>query len=302
MTLDILVNNWKKGKLVYAVAAFYALGCASGTASSGDENQGGSTVSTPDEGGAAGFAGSGGNGGSEEVCLPNNSLICHEDGVYWQDSCGTLGQLKEDCSNKQVCGNGQCVYDCSMATPTSSCSEQNCAFYDTFDYGTCKWDIKTGAPYTSNEKLHLEGNSIVEAKGGPFSLSPACNGDFVAQYKVELLPSAQGTVKISHRNQNPNFSGITVTHYPFSENNKIGLNCNGYETEIGDYDLHLQKKLTVKKFGNRLELFVDDVYITKVACNETTDPTPANAMIMAAGSAVLPQEMKIDDVSLYCLN
>ena len=64
--------------------------------------------------------------------------------------------------------------------------------------------------------------------------------------------------------------------------------------------LHTQKKLVVKKIGNLLELYVDDVYATKVACNGTTDPTPVYAMIISAGSAVLPQAMNIDDVTLYC--
>lgn len=264
-----------------------------------EENQGGNTGASQEEGGAASFGGIGGNGGSEEVCLPNNSFICHEGDVYWQDSCGELGSMYQSCSEKEICENGLCLYDCSMVTPNSGCPEQNCAFYDSFADEICKWNINSGAPEVSNEKLYLEGNDIVEAKG-LFTLASACNGDFIAQYKAELLDgSTQGSLKISHRNTDPNFSGITLTDYP-TNNNKIILDCNGYEVMAGDFDLHAQKKLVVKKIANLLELYVDDVYITKVTCNETTDPTPAYAIVISAGSAVLPQAMKVDDITLYC--
>ena len=303
MDLESIIKiTRRKSELVLPallVGTLSSLGCAK--AESDYQEQQGGSAGSPQEGGAAGFGGMGGNGGTEEKCVPNASLTCHEGDVYWQDSCWTLGQLKEDCSNKQVCGNGQCVYDCSMATPASGCTEQNCSFYDAFDYDTCKWNINFGTPVVMNEKVHLEGTDLVEAKAGPFSLSPACNGDFIAQYKVELLPNSTGSVTVSHRNQNPDFSGITITHYP-DKNNNIGLNCNGYEISVGNVDLHTQKKLEVRKTAYRLELYVDNAFASYVLCNQTETPTPVYKMNISAGSAVLPQGMKIDDVSLYCLN
>ncbi len=285
------------------VGTLTSVGCAR-TSSDHQEQQGGNAGSSH-QGGAAGFdgaAGYGGNGGSEEACVPNNSLTCHEGEVYWQDSCGNVGQLKEECPEKQLCENEQCVYDCNATTPTSGCMEQHCSFYDTFDYGTCKWDNKFGAPVVMNEKLRLEGNDLVETKGGPFSLASVCNGDFVARYKVELLPNSTGTLKVSHRNSNPNFSGITITHYPFNENNTLTLDCNGYEVSVGGFDLQTQKKLEVRKTVYRLELYVDNAFASHVLCNQTETPTPVYKMVMAAGSAALPQAMNIDDVALYCSN
>ncbi len=299
MALESLVN---KKEVFFLVIT--AVGCASGVTIN-DNHQGGNTSSTG-EGGAAGFVSNGGAGGSEEVCFPNNSLICHNGDAYWQDSCGKLGQLEKDCSEKQVCDNGQCVYDCSMLTPVSGCTEQNCAFYDAFDYGTCKWNIKTGSPYTLNNKLHLEGNALIQAKNPPdpdglFTLSSLCNSDFIMQYKAELLSNAQGSLSISHRNNNPNFSGITITHYPLAENNKIMFECNGNGLVLGEtFDLHTEKTLKVHKIRNNLNLYVDNVLSASITCNG--ESTPVYKMIVAAGSAVLPQAMKVDDVTLYCQN
>ena len=300
MTIESLIKTWKKEALPVLIVG--SLGCATAAPYQG-ENQGGSAGST-EEGGAAGY---GGIGGSEEVCTPNKAIICQEGNVYWQDSCGELGQMYQECTEEQICVNAQCVdkpVDCSMVTPTSGCIEDNCAFHDGFENDLCKWNVNAGAPYVSGavseERLVIEGNAIVECKGLNV-LSSDCNGDFIARYRVELLDASSGSLKISHRNYDPNFSGITITHYPFAEDSKITLDCNGYQvTAAEDYDLHTQNKLEVEKVGNLLMLYVDDVYTTKVACNATSDPTPANAMIISAGSAVLPQGMKIYDVTLYC--
>ena len=304
MTLESLLRVGPKR--ILPLLATLSLGCATAAPYDGNQGQGGNAGSQ-EEGGAAGFGGTGGQGGSPEVCLPNNALICHEGDVYWQDGCGELGNVYQECTEEQVCENAQCIdkpVDCSMVTPTSGCIEDNCAFYDSFENDLCKWNVNAGAPYVSGaaseEKLVIEGNAIIEAKGLNI-LSPDCNGDFMAQYKAELLNTGQGSLKVSHRNFDPNFSGITLTHYSASNDGEIILDCNGYELAVvGGYDLHNQKKLEVRKIGNKLELYVDDVYATKVACNGTTDPTPVYAMIISAGSAVLPQAMNIDDVTLYC--
>jgi len=234
MTLELILKTLKQDlKTLFIIGSFSALGCAEGVdaTSNNNHNQGGNDR-TYQEAGAAGFGGNGGSAGSDGICIPNNSMTCINEDVYWQDSCGNLGELFQDCSEKQICSeNGttaECVYDCSLVTPTSSCVEQNCSFYDSFENGLCKWDINSGAPYISGaeseEKLHLEGNSLVEGKD-LYTLSPGCNGDFIAQYKAELNKNAQGSLKISHRNDNPNFSGLTITHfpygYPYNENNTI---------------------------------------------------------------------------------
>ena len=310
MILESIIKTFElKQKTLPLIVAgtISALGCANGVTeenpgeNSYTYNQGGN-AGTSQQGGAAGFdhIDIGGTTSSEDQCVPNTYIICHDGNVYWEDSCGKLGEINVLCSDNKICDNGQCVPDCSMVTPTSGCQEQTCSFYDSFKEDTCKWYVISGAPYVSNDKLQLQGKALLGVKS-ILNLSSDCYGNFIAQYNVELLnANTPGSLKISHRNADPNFSGLTITHYPSNENNKIILDCNAHEVVAGDFDLHAQKRFKVRKTENQLELYVNDQIATSVTCSNSNNSTPVNAMYVSAGSAVIEQAMKIDDVTIYC--
>jgi len=292
MTLEsILKNGEVKRNLLFSTllaGSLSGLGCASTVIV--EQNQGGNAGS--EQSGAAGF---GGFGGSEEICNPNASLICHESDVYWQDSCGELGDLYQTCLATQICENGQCVQDCSMTTPTSGCLEQNCAFYDSFENDLCKWYTFSGTPSVSSEVLDVNGKTLVQASG-PITLPSAGDGDFISRYTIQLLDTNSGSVDISYRIESPT-SGLTL-HHTYENNNKIFLHCNNHTT-IVDTDLHTQKKIEVRKKGNNLALQVDDV-ITTIPCNDNDNPILVNNIQFYLGSSVIEQDFKIDDIMVYC--
>lgn len=52
----------------------------------------------------------------QECCTANTSSACVGNDLYWFDSCGSQGSLKEDCGNNN-CLNGACVVDTSPSPP-----------------------------------------------------------------------------------------------------------------------------------------------------------------------------------------
>src|SRR3989344_1858199 len=296
MTLERLIQNLNlKQPLPWlVVGAISALGCESSVIIYLSENQGGGSPISRQVG----------VGGSEEVCIPNISTVCKDGNAYWQDSCGKFGEMYQLCSESQTCEKGQCVKkqpDCSMVTPTSGCQEQNCSFYDSFQNDLCKWNVITGSPYVSTEKLILEGEALVTVKD-KLTLPASCNGDFIGEYKTQLLhPETSGSIKISHQNKYPSggLNGLILTHLSNNENNKIILECNGYDMTVGDYDLHNQRRLKVQKIGSQLTLYVDNKLAGALTCNNTNNPAPVSDMYVYAGSfTATPQAMKVDDVTV----
>ena len=68
----------------------------------------------------------------------------------------------------------------------------------------------------------------------------------------------------------------------------------------GDYDLHTEKILRVEKIGSQLNLYVNNKIAGSLTCNSTNNPAPVSDMYVYAGSAIEPQAIKVDDVTLYC--
>jgi hypothetical protein len=60
------------------------------------------------------------------VCTANASADCYAGDVYFHDSCGNLGSLKQDCANG--CSNGACVTCTSHAT--TKCYAGDLYWYD----------------------------------------------------------------------------------------------------------------------------------------------------------------------------
>ncbi|MCX6750186.1 MAG: hypothetical protein NTZ83_01900, partial [Candidatus Pacearchaeota archaeon] len=47
--------------------------------------------------------------GSTPVCTENSYSQCYYNDVYWYNSCGGRGNIKEDCNSDQTCTSGACV-------------------------------------------------------------------------------------------------------------------------------------------------------------------------------------------------
>lgn len=64
----------------------------------------------PNLGGSDG--GSYSDGGVPNYCYPHSKTICHQGDVYWQDSCGNLENLAQECTPQQDCRQGECKDIC----------------------------------------------------------------------------------------------------------------------------------------------------------------------------------------------
>ncbi|MDO8428550.1 MAG: hypothetical protein Q7S92_05035 [Candidatus Diapherotrites archaeon] len=67
--------------------------------------------------------------GAYKSCTANTNWWCSSGDVYWYDSCGTRGSLKQDCTASQTCSVDVCVNTCTSHT-SSSCSNGDVYWYN----------------------------------------------------------------------------------------------------------------------------------------------------------------------------
>ena len=306
MTLESIVQLLKPKPLklsnLLSIGAISLMGCSgSVVVYSQTENQGGSAGD--DQGGAAGFGefgGFGGSGGSEEECTLKVGTLCKEGDVYWVDSCSNIGDLYQLCSETQTCQEGQCVekeQDCMPITPATGCQELSCVFYDSFENQLCKWDTISGAGKVENQTLFVTDKTLLDTKE-MISLYGECNGNFTAQYKLQLLDGMSGSFYFSHQNEKMTAGAMmNIIQTPEYEN-KVFLRCNDNEKVIEGFNLHNGNPFTMKRAENELSLYVNNTLAGSVDC--TNMYAPITKMHFYLGSANTPQGFKIDDISINC--
>ena len=298
MKLETILQKSGKSVLSSLLAATltYAAGCHAVTTIPGTstyQNEGGH--------GGNGAGGEGGSGGNVPQCTPHAKVDCFQGDVYWNNSCNELEELFQHCTAAQKCENGMCVdkYNCPQNIDLiAGCQEQGCQLYDAFKNDVCLWNIITGIPSVTNEKLAATGTSLLGLKNKA-TIPAACNNDFAVKYTVQTnTPDVPGSYMISLRDASPDSTGVTFTHM-YGENNKIILQCNGFQETFGDFDLKNIQNVEVRKTGILFNLYVEGKSSASVACTNVT-PFPINKVDLALGSAVISQNFTLDDVMLYC--
>jgi hypothetical protein len=106
---------------------------------------------------------SGGNCNPEPTCTPEDIWKCYNDNLYYYDSCGNRGSLKDNCSNgcsQTATGYGICQ---SAPTCTNECSsgQKRCSGIlpqvCTLSNGCYKWTASDNNTVCGSDKLCLNG-------------------------------------------------------------------------------------------------------------------------------------------------
>jgi len=304
MKLETIVQQSGKPILsailpIFTAALAYNAGCSAVTFMEGNptpQNEGGNGGN-----GGSGTGGQGGNGGEAPQCTPHAKLDCFQGDAYWNNSCNQLEDLFQHCTAAQKCENGACVdkYNCPKNIDlVADCQEQGCQLYDAFKNDICLWDVITGIPSVMNEKLAVTGTNLLELKN-KVNVPANCNNDFAVKYTVQTnTPDVPGSYMISLRDASPDSTGITFTHM-YGQNNKIILQCNGFQETFGDFDLKNIKNIEVRKEGALFNLYLENKPSASLTCTNVT-PFPINKVDLQLGSAVFSQNFTLDDVTFYC--
>lgn len=243
----------------------------------------------------------GGKGGEAPQCIPHAKLNCFQGDVYWNNSCDQLEELYQQCSATQKCENGACIdkYICPKNIDlVANCQEQGCQLYDTFKNDVCLWNVITGISSVTNEKLAVAGTNLLELKN-KVSIPSHCDSDFAVKYTVQTNTSdIPGSYMISLRDASPESTGVTFTH-SYDQNNKIILQCNGFQETFGDFDLKNIKNIEVHKEGVLFNLYLDHKASASLTCTNVTQ-FPITKVDLSLGSAVISQNFTLDDVTVYC--
>lgn len=252
--------------------------------------------------GGAGEQGSnGGMGGAAPECTSHAKLECYQGNVYWNNSCDQLEDLYQQCTAAQKCENGACVEkeNCpNNIDVTAGCQEPGCQFYDEYKNQLCLWKVITGIPTVSNEKLVVTGTSLLNIKD-KVVIPSGCNSDFAVKYTVQTnTPDVPGSYMISLRDASPESTGVTFTHM-YGQNNKIILQCNGFQETYGDFDLKNIKNIEVQKKDTHFDLYLENKLSASFPCTNVTK-LPITKVSLDLGSAVAQQNFTLDSVTLYC--
>lgn len=95
--------------------------------------------------------GNGGNGNGQQ-CDSHARKVCSSGDVYWENSCGKLEEMFEDCGSNEYCNNGRCVEEEPVC---DSHVERRCYNDDVYWYDSCgdregKAESCEGDEYCSN--------------------------------------------------------------------------------------------------------------------------------------------------------
>ena len=162
----------------------------------------------------------------------------------------------------------------------------------------CLWNVITGIPSVMNEKLAVTGTSLLELKN-KVNIPTTCHNDFAVKYTVQTnTPDVPGSYMISLRDASPDSTGVNFTHM-YGQNNKIILQCNGFQETFGDFDLKNINNVEVRKEGILFNLYLDNKASASLTCTNVT-PFPITKVDLALGSAIMNQNFTLDDISLYC--
>lgn len=80
---------------------------------------------------------SGCNSGGGDNCQPNDHTICNATGTYWTDSCGTLGDLVEECDCGCNADATVCDDTCDGCQRTADCQHLGANYYCDLNRGEC---------------------------------------------------------------------------------------------------------------------------------------------------------------------
>jgi len=255
------------------------------------------------------FGGNGGNnelGGfgdtNEEVCLPNNKLICGDDNnVYWENSCGDLESIYQLCDQKiESCLDGICKETCDF---TAGCDDDyGSIFCDPFGYENltqdCRWEIGSGlyegSSYISNGKLVVDGTSAV-GTSKRIDFPEECKNNFEFELSVKSYENQfTNGYRIQASDNLIIFSGSPKVP------NTVGLHCPGHElVYTEDMDLSVDRIIKIEKKNNgNLDLYVDGNLKNFITCEVSQMNNP---FLVIGSLEKYAQNFEVDQVKVRCL-